>query len=81
MKFKDFLNKIISKKNFSKYTLLCGLAGISLIFASSFLKPETKSLEVKNENKFISEQKREKLEKNLETIVSKIKGADRKSVV
>lgn len=78
---KEFLNKFVSPKKFSKYAIVCGLAGISLIFASEFFKPNSKSYQSKNETKFISEEKRQKLEKNLETIISGIKGAGTSKVL
>lgn len=78
---KEFLNKFVSPKKFSKYAIVCGLAGISLIFASEFFKPNSKNYQLKNETKFISEEKRQKLEKNLETIISGIKGAGTSKVL
>ena len=78
---KEYFNKFVSPKKFSKYAVVCGLAGISLIFASEFFKPNTKGYPIKNENKFISEEKRQKLEKNLEGIISGIKGAGTSKVL
>lgn len=78
---KNEILKIFSNKNFSKYAVICGISGILLIFISSFIKNENKSSENKHTNKFYLEQKREKLEKNLENIISGINGAGKCKVL
>ena len=73
--FKEFLKKSLNGKDFQKYAVILGFSGISLIFVSSFFKPEVKSCDAKPNKKIASEQKRGELEKSLEGIVSGIKGA------
>ncbi len=75
MDFKEFLKKSLNGKDFQKYAVILGFSGISLIFVSSFFKPEVKSCDAKPNKKIASEQKRGELEKSLEGIVSGIKGA------
>lgn len=72
---KEFLKKFLNEKNFLKYALIMGFSGISLIFVSEFFKPQVKNCDAKLSKKVASEQKRGELEKNLESIVSGIKGA------
>lgn len=72
---KDSLLNIISKKKFPKYAFIFGMSGIFLIFISGFFGKSIKCSEIKDYKQNFSDEKREKLEKNLESVVSKIKGA------
>lgn len=89
MKLEDFkklsiqniLNKILSKNNFPKLVFIIGLVGLSLICLPNFSLGKTKKAEINSDTQFISEQRRKKLEENLENIISEIQGAGKSKVL
>lgn len=89
MKLKDFqklsiqniLNKILSKNNLSKSVFIIGLVGIFLICLPNFTLGTTRKTEAHFDSHSISEQKRKKLEENLENIISEIQGAGKSKVL
>ncbi len=89
MKLEDFkklsiqniLNKILSKNNFPKLVFIIGLVGLFLICLPNFSLGKTKKAEIKSDTQSISEQRRKKLEENLENIISEIQGAGKSKVL
>lgn len=89
MKFKDFqklsiqniLNKILSKNNLSKSVFIIGLVGILLICLPNFTLGTTRKTETHFDSHSLSEQRRKKLEENLENIISEIQGAGKSKVL
>lgn len=75
LNLKNIINKICSHKNFSTYIVILGILGMLMIFASGFFKSDTKTSDIKLREDTSLEQRREKLEKNLENIISGIQGA------
>lgn len=75
LNLKNIINKICSHKNFSKYIVILGILGMLMIFASGFFKNDAKTSDIKPKENISLEQRREKLEKNLENIISGIQGA------
>ena len=74
-KFKNIISKVSSSDKYKNIIVVSGLIGIALIFISNLFKTD-KTKEVINVNSSTSsEQYTKKLEQNLETIVSSIKGA------
>lgn len=89
MKFEDFqksriqniLNNILSKKNFPKLIFAIGIAGVFLIYLSNFSIDNKRKIETNSDSQSISEQRRKKLEENLENIISGIQGAGKSKVL
>lgn len=75
LNLRSIINKICSHKNFSKYVVTLGILGILVIFISGFFKSDLKTSDIKPNENISLEQRREKLEKNLENIISGIQGA------
>ena len=73
---KNYIHKILSCENRKVLVIGVGILGIVLIAFSSFSGKNDKLVSAsKTDNKHATEIKREKLEKNLENIVSSIHGA------
>lgn len=78
---KKHIAKFFSQKNFANLAVVCGVLGIAAVMLSGFVKVDSKQPELKKDSKFASEQRRELLEKNLENIISNIKGAGNSKVL
>lgn len=79
--FFSFLNKFLSEEKNKSLIIILGLLGIFLIFISNFLKPKGGNVKKIPETKINSDQYSERLERNLESIVSSIKGAGEAKVL
>ncbi len=78
IKIKEYLQKMISQKDYVKLAVIVGFLGILLIFVSGIIPKKEKVPEssvVKSDTAVNSETHRELLEKNLTYAVSKIEGA------
>lgn len=75
MDVKKIIDKVCSNKNFSKYIVVIGILGMLMIFVSGFFKNDTKKDSIAPIKNLSLEDRREKLEKNLESIISNIQGA------
>ncbi len=78
---KKYISRLFSQKNFANTAIVCGVLGVSLFLLSGFINLEPKKAEFKNDIRANSEQRRENLEKNLENIISNIKGAGNAKVL
>lgn len=78
---KKFIRKILSRENRKGLVVGVGILGMMLIGFSGFSGKSIKSVSSsKIDSKHTTEVKREKLEKNLENIVSSIHGAGKSKV-
>ncbi len=75
------LKGLLSSKNFSLAAIIFGTLGLCLIFASGTFQGKSKELEIPQDSKPVSEQRREKLERNLESLISNIQGAGTSKVL
>lgn len=78
IKIKEYLQKMISQKDYVKLAVIVGFLGILLIFVSGIIPKKEKASEsskIKFDTAVNSETHRELLEKNLTYAVSKIEGA------
>ena len=81
-KTKEWLKEFLSKDGQRKTVVFLGLAGIALIFMSGFFKSNHKKETVQTEAKVhTTDQYTEKLEQNLESIISGIQGAGQAKVL
>ena len=81
-KIKGYIKKFLTKGNHRNFVVILGLVGITLIFMSGFFKSDSHKKEVVQTNvKVSSDQYTEKLEKNLESIISNIRGAGEAKVM
>lgn len=79
---KKYISKILSGKNHKGMVVGIGILGMVLIAFSGFsLKGDKMVSASKVDNKHMTEIKRERLEKNLENIVSSIHGAGKSKVL
>lgn len=80
-KIKEKLRKFMFKDKHKKMIVIAGIAGIFLIFISNLFKNEGENQTKPQEVKANSEYYIDRLEKNLETIVSSINGAGNSKVL
>jgi stage III sporulation protein AG len=80
-KIKKSVSKLLSSKNRSQTIIILGLTGLFLISISSFFKNDTKKLTVQSNDKTKSENRQEKLQQNLEDIISTVEGAGKSKVL
>lgn len=77
---KNYIFNLLSKKNKNQKIIIIGLIGLILISASSFLKKDSKKEEVLPQKQTM-EKRQEKLQENLENIISSIEGAGKAKVL
>jgi stage III sporulation protein AG len=80
-KIKQTIEKLLSSKNHSQSIILLGLAGLLLISISSFFKSDSKKPSVKENTNITSENRQEKLQQNLESVISTVEGAGKAKVL
>ena len=80
-KIKEYIKKFLSQENHKKLVIILGFTGIFLIFVSNIFKNKKAAPTKLTEDKKTSEQYSSTLEKNLENIVSSIKGAGNAKVL
>lgn len=80
-KIKESVSKLLSNKNRSQTIIILGLAGLFLISISSFFRSDTKKPAVQSNDKTTSENRQEKLQQNLESIISTVQGAGKSKVL
>lgn len=81
--FTEFKNNILglmTSKNRTQVIVAIGLIGLILISASSIFKKDSKKEHISSQNQTI-ERRRERLEQNLENIISSIEGAGKSKVL
>lgn len=79
--FSKFFYKFLSHEKNKNLILILGLAGISLIFISNFFRDKEPNPKKTPEIKSNSDQYSERMEQNLEGIVSNIQGAGKAKVL
>ena len=77
---KDYISNLMSKKNKNQIIVMIGLIGLVLICASSFFKKDAKKEEVLPQKQTM-EKRQEKIQENLENIISSIEGAGKAKVL
>lgn len=77
---KNYIFNLLSKKNKNQKIIIIGLIGLILISASSFLKKDSKKEEMLPQKQTM-EKRQEKLQENLENIISSIEGAGKTKVL
>lgn len=77
---KDYISNLLSKKNKNQIIVIIGLIGLVLICASSFFKKDAKKEEVLPQKQTM-EKRQEKIQENLENIISSIEGAGKAKVL
>lgn len=80
-KFKNIISKMSSEDKYKNIIIISGVVGILLIFMSNFPRQENAQEIISTNSENTSEQYIDRLEKNLETIVSSIKGAGNAKVL
>lgn len=80
-KISDLIKRITSRDNHKKVIVLAGLTGIALIFMSGLLKSTDKPKELEKEPGFTAEEYISKLQEDLKSIISSIKGAGEAKVL
>lgn len=81
LKVRETISKFLAGKNHSQTVVILGLAGLFLILISSFFKSDAKKPAVQTNAKITSENRQEKLQQNLENIISTIEGAGKSKVL
>ncbi len=81
LKIKETVSKVLSGKNHSQIIIVLGLAGVFLISVSSFFKSDSKKTSIRTDSKITSENRQEKLQQNLENIISTVNGAGKSRVL
>ncbi len=78
--FKNNILGLITPKNRNQIIIVIGLIGLILISASSIFKKDSKKEHMPSQNQTM-ESRRERLEQNLENIISSIEGAGKSKVL
>lgn len=77
---KDYISNLLSKKNKNQIIVMIGLIGLVLICASSFFKKDAKKEDALPQKQTM-EKRQEKIQENLENIISSIEGAGKAKVL
>ncbi len=81
-KFKELIHKLLSGKNYGQIVVILGIAGLFLILISGFFKSDNKKSSAKSMvQAATSENRQEKLQQNLESIISTVEGAGKSKVL
>ena len=80
-KFKSLISSVSSNDKYKNIIIVCAMIGIALIFISNTFKQDNSKEVINTTTTNSSEQYTANLEKNLETIVSNIKGAGNSKVL
>ncbi len=80
-KFKSLISSVSSNDKYKNIIIVCAMIGIALIFISNTFKQDNSKEVINTTTTNSSEQYIANLEKNLETIVSNIKGAGNSKVL
>jgi stage III sporulation protein AG len=81
LKLRESIGKLLSDKNHGQAIIILGLAGLLLISVSSFFKGDAKKPLTQTNPKIASETRQEKLQQNLESIISTVQGAGKSKVL